>query len=478
VSAQGPSIAAIAATLPWGKPEGRTPPDHGAALEGLNVAEAALGAGYAMAAAAPLRAVLEGPLKRSGWDALFSSPLAGGDLGSLVFDAVSALSGEADLPVTRALHEVICDYHDGFASCQDRAGVALAVSDRRPPLPFWTQASATPYAYGRVQVSVLGLGCGLVAVPQVYARGGVSAWCVIAHETAGHGLLEGEPALRSEAASLVAQTLAHLLPELASAIAPAGANAAFQEQASRWATYWPSVVEETLADLIGVLNQGPAAAGGAAVLLSRAITESAELSGEDHPHAALRLFVMAEGVRQTLQSPDDPIAAAGDETAEAIAKALAPDWLNSLPLAVAAARIVARALISQPLACLGRKPLSAVQRWRPADEALVLALAGQDRLPTDRFRIDIYAAHIVAAAWRRSWSDDAAAFAWMVEGLNAMRALNPIFGPLPVELPGDLAPHRHSSPVPIPPIRWSTTPPNPAPPPVPSFPITWPPRSR
>ena len=113
-----------------------------------------------------------------------------------------------------------------------------------PPLVRWGSAAAGPYTWPATDTASLGVNAPVVSLPAANATGGLLAWAALAHETAGHDVLAADEGLRDELARGVRDGL------LAGKTAPAVAD------------YWADRMDETAADVLGVLNMGPAAAVG------------------------------------------------------------------------------------------------------------------------------------------------------------------------------------------------------------------------
>src|SRR5262249_30663286 len=107
------------------------------------------------------------------------------------------------------------------------------------------------------------------------------------------------------------------------------------------------------------------------------------------------------------------------------------------------AEVVARAIMTQPMAALEDHALREIQNLRDQDEAILQRLGGSlmtaNPVPADLPRV--YAAHMVAAATTSALAHGAnipALFQRMLDLLKAKHDANPIFGPLLVRHPGNI----------------------------------------
>ena len=208
----------------------------------------------------------------------------------LLLDAAQAVlqRGEGYQPrATAAFQEVVSDLYEGFLADEKRAGVKPPGRGAVPPLVRWGSADAGPYTWPVTSTRPFGITAPLVSLPAANATGGLLGWAALAHETAGHDLLEADAGLLPQLAGSVRASL------LASGTAPVLAG------------YWAERIDETAADVMGVLNMGPAAAAGLIGYL-RGLNDAwgggaglrTEGSASDpHPTDLARAYLMAETVR-------------------------------------------------------------------------------------------------------------------------------------------------------------------------------------
>ncbi len=324
---------------------------------------------------------------------------------------------------TAAFEEVVSDLYEGFLSAEDRRGVKPPDHGVAAPLVRWGSAEAGPYTWPALAAEELGVQAAVVSLPAGNARSGLLAWPALAHETAGHDVLMADDGLRDELARAVRSRL------LEARMSPAVAD------------YWARRIDESAADVLGVLNMGPAAAVGM-IGYFRALngawrgTPTLRNVGrpEDaHPADIARAWLSAETVR--LLSFREAGRWADRLSAEAD-RDLGQVRLGNLPVTAEVAResaaVVARTIARVPMRSLEGRALGDIQDWRDADEAAVADLRGRPaggggRGPATHVR-GTFAAHAVAAAVYDAVSGavtPAAAMRRMTTTLGAMARANP-----------------------------------------------------
>jgi hypothetical protein len=363
-----------------------------------------------------------------------------GDL--LILDLAQALfqrQGGYHRRELTAFQEVVNDLFDGFLSNEDRRG--LKPPDRRMPAPLvkWGRPDIGPYAFGADQMAALGVGCGVVSLPGAVARAdGLFGWGLLAHETAGHGVLACERGLVGQLGDRVASALSKDLPADA--------------EREILVDHWSHTVEETAADVLGVLNMGPAAAVAALIVL-RATAQPGNGEQESlieaelldrHPVPVLRIVAMAEVLRQrgfgrTLA--EYPLAYRLADVLHREAKGIV--GVGTLGVggrainrenAFEAARIAGRVVAIARAPALGEVSLRAVQTWRDRDQWLADHLRGVLRGEADGAELlgaDFYAAHVVAAAILEAPHQPdliPVLHRRMIDLFNAMHEANPSWG--------------------------------------------------
>ena len=355
------------------------------------------------AAAEPLRRLLDG-LGPGGFARILArDPERQGDARLLLDVAQAVLQrGEGyQARATSAFQEVVSDLYDGFLSAEDRRGVKPPDHGVTPPLVRWGRSGAGPYTWPATATESLGVNAAVVSLPAANASAGLLAWPALAHEAAGHDILAADDGLRVELARVVK---ARLLTEK---MAPAVAG------------YWSERIDESAADVLGVLNMGPAAAVGL-VGYFRALNGAwrgtpmlRSVGREEDPHPAdiARAYLAAETVR--LLSFDGAARWADRLVAEAdrdLGRISLGGAAVTAGVAKASAAVVARAIVQTQLGALEGRAFGEIQNWRNRDEAVVDELRrelrdggasspgpGAGAVASGRYLGGAYAAHAVAA---------------------------------------------------------------------------------
>lgn len=389
-------------------------------------ASADLPAAYRDAVAAPLLRRLDA-LGADGFaEVLAGDPDRVGEA-RLLLDAAQAViqRGEGyEARATAAFQEVVSDLYEGFLSAEARRGVKPPDAGVLPPLVRWGSSADGPYTWPATATAGLGVGAGVVSLPAANASGGLLAWAALAHETAGHDVVDADRGLEAELGRAVRERL------LADEMGPALAD------------YWADRIGESAADVLGVLNMGPAAAvsligyfralnaawGGPGTLRN---VGSAE---DPHPADIARAYLAAETVR--LLSFEGAGRWADRLEAEAdrdLGRIRLGDVNVTAGVARASAAAVARAIAGTRLEALEGRALREVQDWTDRDEAIVAALRrtvreGGGRAGAGAYGDGAYAAHAVAAGVYEAVAGaepPAEAMDGMVGVLAAMNARNP-----------------------------------------------------
>jgi hypothetical protein len=296
---------------------------------------------------------------------------------------------------TSAFQEVVSDLYDGFLSAEDRRGVRPPDHGVTPPLVRWGEAESGPYTWPATAAETFGVNAAIVSLPAANGSGGLLAWPALAHETAGHDILAADDGLREELSRAVKKTV------LAKEIDPAVA------------TYWAERVDEAAADVLGVLNMGPAAAVGMVGYFRalngawRGVPELRSAGKEEDPHPAdiARAYLAAETVRLLSFQGAAPWA---DRLIAEADRDLGPVRLGDVTVpagvARASAAAVAQAIVRTRVRSLEGHSLGEIQDWTDRDEAIVATLRremggpGSGGAAPGKYVKGAYAAHAVAAA--------------------------------------------------------------------------------
>jgi hypothetical protein len=341
------------------------------------------------------------------------------------------------LPAANAFQEVVGDLYDGFLSAEDRQDVKPPDLGTTPPLVKWGNPRSGPYTWPGDATKVFDARAGVVNLPPANARKGLLAWAALGHETAGHDILHADRGLQNELTQAVRAGVAKVSESLAE--------------------YWSSRIDETASDVLGILNMGPAAAIGLIGYfrgLNKAFDGTAVLrndgpSDDPHPADIVRGFLAAETVALLPfgQSAawSKVIAAETDKDVRTIVlaeQAVSPEHARE------SARLVADAIANTKVRALEGHSLGDIQTWRDRDEQKIRivrhALITADGLPEQSGEAEIFATHVVAGAVMEALAngnDLPVVFDRMIAILDKEHERNPVWGPLFVRFPGDIARH-------------------------------------
>ncbi|WNC16932.1 hypothetical protein [Brevibacillus brevis] len=349
-------------------------------------------------------------------------------------------NGEAyEREATDAFQEVVSDLYDGFLSEEDRKGIKPPDESLIAPLVKWGRPQFGPYTWTAEAASHFGVRTGIVNLPPANARQGLLAWSALGHETAGHDILHADTGLLGELQHAVFDALSTEL------------------HSRSLAEYWSLRIDETASDVLGILNNGPAAGIGLIGYfrgLNKAYTGKAKLrnagpASDPHPADILRGYLAAETVR-LLQF--DNAAEWADALLEETSRDLEGITIGRAALDAETAKksavIVARTIAEARLLSLEGHALGQIQNWDNHDERIVRDIQSHfadSSAVHDCVVSGMYAAHVVAAAVTSAIAGEIevqSAFRGMVTLLKSMHDANPSWGPLYVRHRGDLTPHR------------------------------------
>lgn len=356
-----------------------------------------------------------------------------------VLQAVLQNASGYEARATDAFQEVVGDLYDGFLGAEDRARVKLPDRGVIPPLVKWGNPDDGPYTWPVDAMTGLNVGAGVVNLPPSHAHRGLLGWATLGHETGGHDILGADTGLLSELANVTDDALR-------SAGHPA------------WmARYWSDRIDETAADVLGLLNMGPAAGIGmvgyfrglmGAWTGKRALRSDGP-ANDPHPADVVRGYLAAAVIRLLrFSARKDWANAIEAETDKDVTTIKLAGHVITTDVAKDAAAVVGRAIADTKLAALENSALHRIQDWKDTDESLVGKLmtrlvAGKTTIPSS-LADDTYATHVVAAAVTAAVLGHAAPQALMESMIGMLKHLhddNPSWGPMFVGHRGDNVRH-------------------------------------
>ena len=309
------------------------------------------------------------------------------------------------LPELKRLLIVIADLYNTFVDAVSRAQVNISLSERLPPLAsFMSSASSGPFTITSDTVrQFMASDVAVVSLPSAF-RDHPLIWSSLSHETGGHDVIHADKGLLSEMQVSVYQQLAD--NEL-----PGNHPSHEQKMGLLWA-YW---MDETSADVYGLLNMGPSYILGALPFFSAFLsqlgsdievphirTNSAAVQGklDPHPTDILRIGV-AQGVLSAMTSlkettkqryiklldevtaivaPDvSHINLSGDLTLVAGGRTFNANVAGQYPVQpmLSTAREVGAHIARAPFTRLASKSIQAIVTWDNNNESLAVDLAEQ-----------------------------------------------------------------------------------------------------
>jgi len=317
---------------------------------------------------------------------------------------VGAVSDHApDSGVARPLRRfsvVIADLYRSFLEKEKRLGSRIPLAEALPPLAtFRPDCSMGPYTYeSDVVHSIIGSEVGVVSLPSSY-RNHPLLWGLLAHETGGHDVLHADrwllPELGAGAAALLNSWAPYFGPS-------AGA-------ASLLGMLWQYWMDESAADIYGILNLGPAFALNLTawlaalraeaglplptLMLSPAVAPDGTL--DNHPPDILRLHLAIGGIgsltalnpvlRQAYIGLLVELAelAAGDRDTVSIQGHLPLHGRSKVPVQVEmplalmqfSATLVGSYIAAVPLHALGGNTIQQIETWDDLDEMIAYRMA-------------------------------------------------------------------------------------------------------
>jgi hypothetical protein len=334
---------------------------------------------------------------------------------------------EAIKEPTYAFQEVVCDLYDGFLSEEDRVGVKRPDLQQIPALVKWGKPGESPYTWNiRADTGparTFDVATTIVSLPPAHMRIGLFGWAMLPHETCGHNIISADNGLENELTNVVVDAVK---------------KANFQQDLER---YWNQQrIVEAAADVLGILNMGPAAAVGLIGYL-RGFNKNLKLDNhcyEDDPHPAdiLRGYLAAETTRLLTF---DGAARWGTALFAEVEKDFGEMSLGGRQVgkdeAMRSAQIVAETLVHAKWPALEDHALSEIQNWKNEDQQIADSI-GKDLVnpgsPTSYvYSREYYAAHAVAGAVTQAVAGKACVktiFDGMVKVLKQMHDRNPQWG--------------------------------------------------
>jgi hypothetical protein len=344
---------------------------------------------------------------------------------------------------TSAFQEVVSDLYDGFLSAEDRQHIKMPDFEVIAPIVKWGNPEDGPYTITIEQAQQIKVQNAVVSLPPAIAQGVLVAWSSLAHETAGHDIAHADDGL---------------VPEMQAAVANAIRKDTKIKSAAMknlLATYWSNCMDETSADVMGILNMGPAPAIGMIPFFRSFLHQfgrPAKLRntgpGDDpHPADILRVMLGASAVRglSFAGAWADAILAEGlkDLTTIKLGTTGAPVTVDKAS-AQRSADIAASTLMNFKFNALGGHALKEIQDWKDADEQVVASIRGVfngTATASASVMQGAYAAHVVAAAVYESMlvvQPIAPLFTKMIAMLKQMHDTNAGWGPMFVLQPGNM----------------------------------------
>jgi len=383
-------------------------------------------------------------------DADFAGIVHNPDTASFFFDFAQAILQHAEgyaAKATGAFQEVVSDLYDGFLSQEDRSHIKLPDRDTITPIVKWGNPQDGPYTITIESARQIKVGCAVVNLPPAIASGVLVGWSSLAHETAGHDIAHADEGLVPEMKQRVQDAIA------------ASKKIAGASLKKTLASYWGRCMDETSADIMGILNMGPAPAIGMIPFFRSFLVQFGRQphlrnegpSGDPHPADILRVMLGAAAVKLlSFGSASDWAAAISKEGL----KDLTTIYLDGdgttkgtkvdADAAQASADIVAATLITTPFETLHRHSLQEIQDWKESDEQIAQGLRAVLRKQSPATAEELkgaYAAHLVAAAVYEALEVSqgiAPLFQSMIDILKQMHDANAAWGPLYVMHPGNI----------------------------------------
>jgi hypothetical protein len=377
------------------------------------------------------------------------------------------------LKYTRAFEESIADLYDGFLSMEERINIKPPDYEKFPPLVRWGGPDAGPYTYPATGLSTYSdtpeMNIAVVSMPPAYSQN-IALWAAIGHETGGHDVLHADKGLLNELEDVTTKQIMKEEKLKGHQVMYNGRQLPLAEFA---ANYWKNTMDETASDVCGLLNLGPAAGIGLAVLLisvtemrtgKRNLVSSGPLS-DVHPIHAIRILLAADVIRN-IPDLDAHVAGMWADALEGIVdkyvdnkneyvlytqtesgrKTNAEIPYNDMRETV---KIVAKTLAFTPLTSLEGHSLSEINTWANSDETIAVRIANdllnkkEPSIVSGKYEDTIYAAHIISGAViaLANMSDLKTTTDLAIIALNKMYDTNHVFHGFPFRFRSDVYVH-------------------------------------
>ena len=361
---------------------------------------------------------------------------------------------------THAFEESIADLYDGFLSMEERRGVKTPDHETVSPLVKWGNPNDGPYTWPADTGSRIGLKMAVVNMPPAYSKN-VALWAALGHETGGHDILHADDGLLGELAKTVeTKILEKSSPSLKKQ--KVIFNGRKIPLVKFVADYWKNRIDETASDVCGILNLGPAAAVGLAVLLiplrgNKLISYG--YTDDVHPIDALRIY-LAMDVISKIPDLDATIAKSWVDSLQSVTDKYISDKTKFTLYTITNGSehldatipfqgmrelitVVADTIAFSPLNSLENHSLSEINTWSNSDESIMLQIAN-DFLNNKELSITednqtVYAAHIISAATiaLANSADITNMTNLAINALNKLYDNNPVWRGFPVRFRSD-----------------------------------------
>ena len=342
------------------------------------------------------------PLKRRIERVVIETSKTGdGDPAETLFGAVSDHAPESGVASPlRRFSVVIADLYRSFLEKEKRLGLRIPLAEVLPPLAtFRPDCTMGPYTYeSDVVHSIIGSEVGVVSLPSSY-RNHPLLWGLLAHETGGHDVLHADRWLLPELGAGTAALLNSWAPYFGQS----------PGVASLLGMLWKYWIDESAADIYGLLNLGPAfslnltawlaalrAEAGLplpTLMLSPAVAPNGTL--DNHPPDILRIHLAIGGIGSlTALNPAlrqayiglllelAELAAGGRDTVS-IQGNLPLHGQSKVPVQVEmplalmqfSAMLVGGYIATAPLHALGGNTIQQIETWDDLDEMIAYRMA-------------------------------------------------------------------------------------------------------